>query len=284
VKLRKGVFSGSWYPERASACEAQINQFLSQVDPDSALAREWLGGIVPHAGWRYSGSIACQVINRLKSPQPIDLVVIFGMHLHPAASNYMMAEGGWQTPFGALKVEGELAAALLQRFGFQVETPDRFTPDNTIELQLPFVKYLLDPEHVLTIGVPPTPSSLEIGHAIADWAKTHGKRLKIIGSTDLTHYGPNYGFAPQGIGPRAVEWVREHNDRNVIEAILAMDPGQVIAQGLEHQNACCAGAAATAIAAAKRLGATRAQSVAYASSYDISPSDSFVGYAGVLLG
>lgn len=284
MKLRKGVFAGSWYPERASACEAEIKQFLSHVDPDSALEREWLAGIVPHAGWRYSGRIACQVIDRLKSPAPLDLVVIFGMHLHPAAGNYMMAEGGWQTPFGALKVDGELAASLLQRFVFQVETPDRFTPDNTIELQLPFVKYLLDPEHVLTIGVPPTSSSLEIGCAIADWAKSHGKRLKIIGSTDLTHYGPNYGFTPQGIGPRAVEWVREHNDRSVIEAILAMEPRQVIEQGLERQNACCAGAAATAIAAAKRLGATQARSLAYASSYDLSPSDSFVGYAGVVMG
>ncbi len=284
MKLRKGVFAGSWYPERASACEAEIQQFLSRVDSDSALDREWLGGIVPHAGWRYSGRIACQVIDRLKSPEPLDLVVIFGMHLHPDSGNFMMAEGGWQTPFGALQVDGELADTLLQRFVFHVETPDRFTPDNTIELQLPFVKYLLDPGHVLTIGVPPTPSSLEIGRVIAQWAKSHGKRLKIIGSTDLTHYGPNYGFAPQGIGPQAVEWVREHNDRSMIDAILAMEPRQIIAQGLERQNACCAGAAATAIAAAKHLGASQARSVAYASSYDSSPGESFVGYAGIVLG
>ena len=28
----------------------------------------------------------------------------------------------------------------------------------------------------------------------------------IIGTTDLTHYGPDYGFTPQGMGPKANAW------------------------------------------------------------------------------
>jgi hypothetical protein len=56
----------------------------------------------------------------------------------------------------------------------------------------------------------------------------------------------------------------------------------VINEALASQNACCAGAAATAIQAAKHLGADRAESIAYASSYDKNPSDSFVGYVGIV--
>lgn len=78
--------------------------------------------------------------------------------------------------------------------------------------------------------------------------------------------------------------MRDQNDRQVIDAMLAMAPETVISQGLAHQNACCAGAAATAIAAAKHLGATQAQSVAYATSYEKSPGDSFVGYVGIVMG
>lgn len=284
MELRKAVFAGSWYPDRAAACEAEIKQFLSRQAPEPEADTEWLGGIVPHAGWYFSGRIAGQVIDLLKSPKPIDTVVIFGMHLHPGSPNYMMPRGAWETPFGPLPVAEELAADLQQRFAFQLETPHRFNQDNTIELQLPFVKYLLNPQHILAIGVPPAPASLEIGRAVADWAKAKDMRLKILGSTDLTHYGPNYGFSPRGRGREAVEWVRNHNDRRVIEAMLNMLPKQVIAEGIEQQNACCAGAAATAIAAADRMGATRAQSVAYATSHDLSPGDSFVGYAGIVMG
>jgi AmmeMemoRadiSam system protein B len=104
----------------------------------------------------------------------------------------------------------------------------------------------------------------------------------VIGSTDLTHYGNNYGFVVKGTGPAAVDWVRNENDRRVIDAMLAMDPDRIISEALENQNACCGGAAAAAITAAKHLGAQKAQSIAYATSYDKSPGDSFVGYVGIV--
>jgi AmmeMemoRadiSam system protein B len=57
----------------------------------------------------------------------------------------------------------------------------------------------------------------------------------------------------------------------------------VIDEALKNQNACCPGAAATAIQAGKHLGATVAESITYATSYDRSPGDSFVGYVGCIL-
>lgn len=284
MALRKAVFAGGWYPQHEAACKKQIRQFLSAAPDSGQDASGWMAGIVPHAGWHYSGRIACQVIARLKDPDPVDLVVVFGMHLHPGSANIMMPEGAWETPLGELPVATGLAEALIGQFEFQLESPHRFIQDNTVELQLPFIKHLLDPIEFLAIGVPPRPASLDIGRAVVDWTRENGKHLKIIGSTDLTHYGPGYGFSPHGEGKGALAWVREQNDHRVIEAMLAMDPEQVIDEGLGHQNACCAGAAATAIAAARHGGATRARAIAYATSYDKSPGESFVGYAGVVFG
>jgi AmmeMemoRadiSam system protein B len=64
--------------------------------------------------------------------------------------------------------------------------------------------------------------------------------------------------------------------------MLDMDAEKVISEALASQNACCAGAAATAIETARHLGADRAESIAYATSYDKSPGDSFVGYVGIV--
>ena len=283
AKLRKAVFAGSWYPSRASECEREITGFLAEgknLDPPD---RTLVGGIVPHAGWYFSGSIACNVIHCLKGQEATDVVVLFGMHLHAGSPNYMMAAGAWDTPFGEIPVEENLAAELVQKVSFKLETPQSFTQDNTVELQLPFIKYFFKDVKIVAMGVPPHKKSLEIGRTVVEISKRLGLRVKVIGSTDLTHYGTNYGFASKGTGKQAVDWVRNENDRRVIDAMLALAPENVIAEARSSQNACCAGAAATAIEAAKYLGADRADELAYATSYDKSPGDSFVGYAGIVL-
>ena len=121
-----------------------------------------------------------------------------------------------------------------------------------------------------------------MGKTVVDLSKRLGLQVKVIGSTDLTHYGPNYGFMSHGRGASAVAWVQNENDRRVIDAMLTMDPEKVIKEATANQNACCSGAAATAIAAAKALGAKQAETIAYAPSHDKSPGDSFVGYVGIV--
>jgi len=282
MKVRKAMFAGSWYPDSAAACEREIAAFIKKAREPAADDKRLVGGIVPHAGWYFSGSIACNVIHRLRQEPLPDVIVIFGMHLHPASPRYLMTEGSWETPFGDLPIATELARELSKRFKFNIETSDHFNRDNTIELQLPFIRYFFKNAAIVPIGVPPAIASLEVAGAVVEIAAGLGLRLKILGSTDLTHYGQNYGFSPKGVGASAVDWVRNENDRRIIDAMIAMDPEGVIREALESQNACCAGAAAAAIAAAKSLGATAAETVAYASSYDKSPGDSFVGYAGVV--
>ena len=280
--VRRTVYSGSWYPDTASGCEKEIRSFLKAGESDSLAPRRRIGGIVPHAGWYSSGMIACNVIHSLIHENTPDVFVVFGMHLHPRSANYIMTEGSWETPFGAIEIHSKLARELTRQFDFTIETPERFTQDNTIELQLPFIKYFFDSAKLVPIGVPPNLESLRIGEAVARISERMGLSINVIGSTDLTHYGNNYGFAPKGSGQQAVEWVKTENDRNVIDAMVAMAPERVIQEALTNQNACCAGAAATALSAAKYLGATRAETLAYATSYDKSPSDSFVGYVGIV--
>ena len=282
MDLRKSIFSGSWYPADPRECEAQIKAFLKEGLHYPTTLTNPVGGVVPHAGWYFSGSIACNVIHRLSQGASPDTVVVFGMHLHSGSSRYIMPEGSWETPFGPLAVDTDLATTLTRRHTFQIETTTRFQQDNTIELQMPFVRYLLGDVRVVAMGVPPADETLSVAQSVVEIARDQNKSIVVIGSTDLTHYGPNYGFMSKGSGEQAVQWVRDENDRLVIDAMLRMDPQAVIREGLAHDNACCSGAAAAAIAAGKAMGAENAQELVYASSYDKSPGSSFVGYVGVL--
>jgi len=280
MKARKTVFAGSWYPESASECEKQIKEFIKDAKPFAGIKP--VGGIVPHAGWYYSGKIACNVIKILSEAGTPDVLLVFGMHLHTGSPRFLMKEGSWETPFGEIEIEERIAARLAEKYSFEIETAQRFTRDNTIELQLPFIKYFFKDVKIVPMGVPPVEESLKIGSDAVKIAKGLGLKVMVLGSTDLTHYGENYGFVSHGTGAQAVRWVKNENDKRVIDAVLAMDPWKVIKEAMSNDNACCAGAAATAISAAKELGASRAELVTYTTSYDISPSDSFVGYAGIV--
>jgi len=282
MNVRRSDFSGSWYPSDSTECEHEIQGFIKSAVPVAISGEKLTGGIVPHAGWYFSGSIACNVIRSLKDDAPLDTFIIFGMHLHPDSPNYLMVEGTWETPFGDIRIDEAIGAELANRFPFRIENAEKYTRDNTIELQLPFIKYFYKNTQIVPIGVPPSDESLNIATSVVDISKALGRRIKVLGSTDLTHYGLNYGFEPKGSGKAAVEWVREKNDRRVIDAMLAMDPKRVIREALMNQNACCSGAAASAIAAAMELGAEKAEEVIYSTSYEKSPGSSFVGYVGLV--
>jgi len=278
--IRQPDLAGSWYPATESECLRMFNEFdESSVSPEDG---DWLGGIVPHAGWIYSGRVAYNVIKYLKTGDDPDTIIVFGRHLHPGSGNFIMNEGAWNTPFGELPIDTDIADDLIAEFQFTVETYSRYTPDNTIELQLPIIKYLFPDVKLLPIGVPPAASSVKIGQRAAEIAKKLGQRIKVLGSTDLTHYGPNYANTTMGTGQSAVDWVKNHNDKKMVDLILGMESDAIIVESLRNLNACCGGAVSAAVACVKRLGAAESKKVIYTTSYDVMPNSSFVGYAGVV--
>jgi MEMO1 family protein len=283
METRRAELAGSWYPGTASECELAINGFLSE-HPDTANIshRPLVAGVVPHAGWYFSGSLACNTIRRLSQGGIPDVLVVFGMHLHPRSPAYIMKTGSWETPFGDIAISEPMARLLCENFPFTEETATSHIRDNTIELQLPFIKYFFRDVKIIPMGVPPASTSLEIGRKVVEIASRLNIKLKVIGSTDLTHYGPNYDFLPKGSGEKAVSWVKNENDRGIIETMVKMDPAGVLKEGLSNQSACCAGAAAATIEAAKALGSEEAETIGYSNSFDKGPGDSFVGYTGIV--
>ena len=278
--IRGADFAGTWYPGSEKECV----QMIKEMDTVSVPTADFkgYGGIVPHAGWYFSGKTALSVFKSIKSRKNPDVFFLFGMHLPPGGGNYIFYDDGLRTPLGILKVNKKIANALLDSFNLITENSTSYTRDNTIELQLPLIKYFFPETTVVTLGVSPTAKAIEIGEEVATIAERLGLNVCIIGSTDLTHYGPGYGFTPQGIGSKSVKWVKDTNDREIIDAFLNIDPLEIIQKATAMKNACCPGSAAAAVAGVKKLGAKKGVLVQYTTSYDIHPDSSFVGYAGVI--
>ncbi len=289
MPVRSMDFAGTWYPGRRDECIGTIEDFQKNLSPGAEDAGSWayIGGIVPHAGWYFSGSTANAVFSTIhrravRSKRMPKLFFLFGMHLHAGSPNYIFIDEGFETPLGVLKVHDAISQKLADAFDFIREDAHNYSPDNTIELQLPFIKYYFPDARVVAAGIAPNRTAVQIGGKAAMLADELGTEVCFIGSTDLTHYGPNYGFTKHGTGNKSVAWVKEENDRRIIDAFISADPIHVIEEALVSHNACCPGAAAAAIAGAKQLEAQSGTLVQYTTSYDKHPNSSFVGYAGVV--
>ncbi len=274
------AFSGSWYPATERECESSIEKFLKEKQGPSK--GSFIGGIVPHAGWYFSGSIACRVIASLKSDEKADTIVLFGAHMHRQSEPFILSHGAVETPFGDIEVDTELVDKICNGINIRKRSPTKFPDENTIELQCPFIRYFFPEAKIVVMGVAPSFFASVIGTMVVEEARRLSRNIKVIGSTDMTHYGPDFGFTTEGSGEKALEWVKNINDRAAIEAMVKMEEEKIISEGLSHKNMCCPGAAAATVAAVKKLGAVKAIELDYATSFEKSASSSFVGYAGIL--
>ncbi len=282
MTIREPDFAGSWYPESSKECLRMFEDF-EQLDYQRKGTSPLHGGIVPHAGWVFSGQLAYHVIKTIAmSQKQIETVILFGGHLGSTSPLSVMTHGEFWTPFGTLPTDEPLAKAVVDRFKAHLDPPEQHLTDNTIELQAPLIKHFLPQTKLLVIHAPPRDETLELAAFLAAETSRLGRSAIALGSTDLTHYGPNYGWAPRGIGPEAEEWVRNTNDKSWIDIACKMDSRACIDEALKHSNACCPGAAAAAIRFSREKGATEGDLLAYSTSSEVHKSASFVGYAAIV--
>ncbi|MBK8480447.1 MAG: AmmeMemoRadiSam system protein B [Proteobacteria bacterium] len=280
-QLRVAELAGSWYPATPAGCQASFGRFeRGAVDSQRT---QLVGGIVPHAGWAFSGAIAYNVVRELAAAASAsETIVLFAGHLGPDAASTVMQHGQCWTPFGPLDTDEALVQQLATAAPLRAESPLNHTQDNSAEVVFPLIKHFFPAARLVILGAPPRAATLQLADAVVEAARRLGRPIAVIASTDLTHYGPNYGWTPQGSGAGAERWVRETNDPLFLAAACEGTPLEVLQTGRLHRNACCPGAVAAAWQCAQRLGASSGERLRYATSADVRPNASFVGYAGVV--
>ncbi len=284
---REPLMADRFYPGAPEACRAEAERYcrLEPADLD-AVRRPARGGIVPHAGWVCSGRVAGRVFAVLKQMASPQTFVLFGtMHRVRGRVARLQGEGRWATPLGTLEIDEPLARQILDRTHLVVESSMGDDDEHSIEVQTPFIKHLFPKARILPILVPPVREATAIGRVVGDAIAASGEEAVVIGSTDLTHYGPAYGFVPEGSGEEGYTWARDVNDRRLLDLMLRFQPDAVVSEAVEHHAACGPGAIAATMSAVTRLGATTAALLAHTTSREVLGDRSFggaVGYAGIV--
>jgi len=280
IDIRRRVLPSGWYPEDEKECKVFIESCIKDVDPRSVDVDGRFGGIVPHAGWYYSGELAAKVFYFLSVKTIPDVVVLYGGHLRDIDLPYIITEREWETPFGKMEIAQNFVNRVEEEIVCEEESIN--TVDNTIEIQLAFAKYFFPESKLLALRSPPSEIAIDLGQKVASISQQDQISIIAVGSTDLTHYGPNYGYYPKGVGKESVDWVKNENDKKIIDSTLKMDYDEILSDSPKSNNACSAGAAVSALATCKALGSEKGELVDYYTSYDISQDTSFVGYMGII--
>jgi hypothetical protein len=294
--VRAPAVAGMFYPADPVECRRLAADFVRPRPELQAVAAEkrWIGGVVPHAGWICSAAIAGHTISTLAASAagPVDVVVVFGAVHTPAPLRYaaLDSHAAWQVPGQDSALPLELERKLGEA-GELFVVDERFHEhEHAVEVELPLVQAAFPSAAVLPIEVPLIDDAAEIGRRTAQELLKANRSAVYLASSDLTHYGPSYHFAPAGIGIHGLQWALD-NDRRVLERIARMDIENVVAEVKSHQNACGGGAIAAMMAACRESGgASGGRVLSHANSYQtlagVAPQrpDNAVGYAAVVVG
>jgi len=269
--LRAPAVAGRFYPGDPDDLRAEALGYLSEASSTNQAPVRALGCIAPHAGYMYSGHVAGAVFARIDVPRRC--IVLCPNHTGMGRALAVMSEGAWQTPLGDVAIDGELAAALKQRFPALQEDAAAHRAEHAVEVELPFL-LLRQPELTfvpIALGTGHFESLEQLGKAVADVISAQADPVLIVASSDMNHYES--------------DMVSRAKDHRAIERILTLDPCglfDVVTQ--QSISMCGLGPAVVMLTAARQLGAKSAELVKYATSGDVSGDrDMVVGYAGVVV-
>jgi AmmeMemoRadiSam system protein B len=266
-----------------------VRKCLPAKDIEIPLPEPLVAGLVPHAGWTFSGPLAAQVFAAVRQRRPDvgTFVVLGSAHGYFSHEPALDGNDAWETPLGTIQLDEPLRDLLLDS-GTAVVHSSAHRYEHSIEVQVPFIQHLFPSARLLPIVVPATEAALTLGNALADALSASQASVVCIGSTDLTHYGPRYGFTPMGVGSEGLHWASSVNDRQFIDLAVALEPERLLANAIENCNACGPGAAAAVVTAARKLGARKGILLAHTNSNEImrremgTASRDSVGYAAIV--
>ena len=264
--------SGRFYPGTKAELAAAVATLLA--DARSTPPAPFRAVIVPHAGYQYSGPTAAAVFARTALPA---LVVILapnhtGVSRAPGGAS-LWEDGAFRTPLGDVPVDAPGAAAVRAASTLVAVDHEAHRGEHAIEVVLPFLQVLRPDVRIvpLVLAWDQWDRARELGEALARVVTEAKAPVLLLASSDLNHY------------ERAA--VSEQKDARALEAVAALDGAELLARCRRERISMCGRApAAVVLAAARALGATKAEVVDYRHSGWVSGDDSqVVGYGGVVI-
>jgi predicted class III extradiol MEMO1 family dioxygenase len=295
--VRPAAVAGAWYPAIAGALAREVDRYVAEADVDPVPSHV-RALVAPHAGLMYSGPVAAYAYKLARDTNYGAVVLVGPSHFVGFEGVSIWPDGRWDTPFGAVDVDRELAAAIMRESTVVTTYPAAHGREHSLEMQMPFIAHLMPgvPIVPLLMGYQTRATAEALGTALARAiaartpAQTAEERTNpaIIGNA-AEPTGPRPGevllVASSDLSHYEEASVASRMDAVVADRIDALDAnGLMDALEREPRHACGGGPIVAVLHAARSLGAMHARVVQYADSGDVSgDKSSVVGYLAAVI-
>ncbi len=263
--IRQPAVAGQFYPGSEQALRRELQQLIPHVEQK----RSVIGVISPHAGYVYSGKAAGQLLAGIEIPRTV--IILGPNHRGRGVLAALSPEDGWQTPLGYVPIEKRLAGLIRQQLPAVQEDSAAHAQEHSLEVQVPFLQYLRPDVAIvpLCLAFGDYGGCELLGNGLASAIRAFGEPVLILASSDMTHY-------------ESAEAAKQ-KDSLALERVMALDPqGLVEVCRANRITMCGVIPSAVMLVAAKELGATQAELVAYTTSGEVTgDSREVVAYAAV---
>lgn len=264
---RQPAVADRFYPGSHSSLKKMIDQLM----PTSSVRKEKaLSLICPHAGYIYSGRLACETISSAEIPE---CVVIIGPNHHGLGDRVAISTTDWNMPQGVVPIDRLFAQKLVTCSPLISEDDRPHLHEHSLEVQVPFLQTFRNNLKIVPIAVSQlTYSDCQIvADAITAAIEQSDSRPLLLASTDMSHYESRASATSK--------------DQQALDRIVDLDPHGLYQTVVKNNISMCGFIPVTiTLMVSKQLGATTARLIGYTDSGETSGDlDQVVGYAGFVV-
>ena len=218
--IRPATLAGSFYPDSEDELKKLIKTYLEEVNVPK-VSGNIKGLVSPHAGITCSGPTAAFAYKLIKGKNYKNVIIIGPSHRVMFSGIALANFKFWKTPLGIVNVS-KLNNNLVQEDNFNLVN-EAHIYENSIEIQLPFLQYVLEEFEITPLATGRINDHKEIALTL----KKHiEKDTLIIASTDLSHYLP-YDSAKK-IDKRTIKQIEEFDTSFDHEQACGADSVKII--------------------------------------------------------
>jgi len=199
-KTRKYLTSGiPFYPSTKESLNLLMDRCFSQAIP-KAIEGKMVGIIAPHAGISISGPCAASAYKALKTStmsQHMKRIILLGISHRGGFYGASVSTFDYNsTPLGKIPVDTSITKKLAGEKFFKVNNMV-MEREHSIENQLPFLQKVFDKISYKIVPILFGQVNKKDFKTIANTIKKYvNEQTLVVCSTDLTHYGSSYYYAP----------------------------------------------------------------------------------------
>lgn len=190
---RPPAVAGAFYTDDPARLRTQIEERLAP-EPSHKGA---LAIAVPHAGYVYSGAVAGKAFATLDGATVRRVILLGPSHHMGYGGGALPARGvtAFDTPLGEVGLDLE-AIARLRKISHFRGPPEAHDPEHSLEVELPFLR-VVTPEAKIVPVLVGHEMDLESARCMAQsLAPLLDAHTVVVASSDFTHHGASYRWAP----------------------------------------------------------------------------------------